>query len=118
MVVDAQAPITIRVLATPFAVLDAIRSLDSATGVWYSLYPEGQQGYCTKGYTCWLNFRIRNGGDAAGSVYVKISKNDGTVIYNQSWTLQVGEYFDVSANGPNFVMGTVDETLTFEIGHT
>lgn len=117
MVVDASAPITIRTIANPYAVIDAIRQLDPATSVWYSLYPEGQQGYCTAGQTCWINLRLRNGGSLAGSVYLKVTRGDnGAIVWNQSYNLAVNAYVDIDQI--NFVMPAADLLLTFEIGHT
>lgn len=113
---DASAPLTIRTLANPVAVIDAIRQLDPATNTWYSLYPEGQQGYCTAGQTCWINLRLRNGGTRQGAVYLKITRQDiGAVIWNQSYTLAVNAYTDIDQI--NFVMPATDVTLVFEIGH-
>lgn len=115
MVVDAQASITINTLST-LAVIDAIRQLDPATGTWYSLFPEGQTGYCTAGQTCWINLRLRNGGDVAGTIYLKITRTDtGAVIWNQNYAQPIGGYVDIDQI--NFLMPNTDITLAFEIGH-
>jgi len=99
------------------AFIDAIRQLDSATSIWYSLFPEGQQGYCNVGAVCWINMRLRNNGNGMGSIYVKITRGDtGAVVWNQSYTLAENAYVDIDQI--NFVMPDVDLTLTFEIGHT
>lgn len=117
MVVDGSATLTIRALAEAFAVIDAIRQLDASTGVWYSLYPEAQQGYCGAGALCWINLRLRNGGTLDGSVYLKITRGDnGAVIWNQSYSLAVNAYVDIDQI--NFTMPANDLALTFEIGHT
>ena len=116
MVVDAIAPITIVTLANAHAYIDAIRQLNPATGIWYSLFPEGQQGYCTAEQTCWINLRLRNNGTLAGSVYLKITRGDtGAVIWNQSYNLAINAYVDIDQI--NFVMPNTDLALTFEIGH-
>lgn len=117
MVVDASAPITIRTLANATAVIDAIRQLNSASGVWYNLYPEGQTGYCNASQPCWINLRLRNGGTISGSIYLKITRGDtGTVVWNQSYNLAVNAYVDIDQI--NFVMPNTDLILNFEVGHT
>ena len=116
MVVDAIAPITIRTLANAKAVIDAIRQLDSFTSIWYSLFPEGAQGYCTAEQTCWINLRLRNGGTLAGTVYLKVTRGDnGAIIWNQTYNLAINAYVDIDQI--NFVMPNADLALTFEIGH-
>lgn len=118
MVVDGSAPITINVLAEAFAVIDAIRALDAAKGAWYSIYPEGQQALGTVGGTIWLNFRLRNGGGAAGNIYLKVTRNDtGAVIFNQQYSLGINAYVDISNPAPNFVMPNASVSLQIEIGH-
>lgn len=117
MVVDVTGTITINTLANPVAVIDAIRELDGGTGVWYSIFPEAQQGYCTASQLCWINLRLRNGGTATGSVYLKITRQDtGAVIWNQSYSLPVGGYVDIDQI--NFTMPNTNISLAFEIGHT
>ena len=117
MVVDASAPITIHTLANAKAYIDAIRQLDSASGIWYSLFPEGAQGYCTALQTAWINLRLRNSGTLAGSVYLKITRGDtGAIVWNQSYSLAINAYVDIDQI--SFVMPNTDLTLTFEVGHT
>ncbi len=117
MVVDASAPITIRTLANAIAYIDAIRQLDAATGIWYSLFPEGTQGYCTALQTAWINLRLRNSGTLAGSVYLKITRGDnGAIVWNQSYNLARNAYVDrnqISNGIPNTHL-----SLTVEVGHT
>lgn len=116
MVVDATATITINTLAEAWAHIDAIRQLDPATSTWYSLFPEGQQGYCTAGQTCWINLRLGNYGTLDGTVYLKITRNDtGAVIWDQSYALAINQYVDIDQI--NFVMPNANIALTFEIGH-
>lgn len=122
MVVDASAGITIKKLAAPHAFIDAIQQLDAYTGTWYLLYDASgvgtpTQGYCNVGALCWINMRLRNNGNAAGSIYLKITRTDnGAVIWNQSYSLAVNAYVDIDQI--NFIMPNSDLTLTFEIGHT
>lgn len=117
MVVDAgPMAINIKVLAEAHALIDYLKSLDSYTGDWYDLYPSGQTGYCHAGSVCWINLRIRNNGTASGNIYVKVTVN-GSVIFNQSYPIAVGQYVDISNPAPNFVMPAVDTDVIFEIGH-
>ena len=117
MVVDATAPITIKVLANPYAHIDAIRQLDATTGIWYSLFPEAQQGFCNAGAIAWINLRLKNIGNVAGNVYLKITRGDtGAVVWDQSYSLAINAYVDIDQI--NFVMPSADLVLTFEIGHT
>jgi len=116
MVVDATAPITINVLANPYAHIDAMRQLDPATSIWYNLFPEGQQGYCTVDQTCWINLRLHNIGTAAGQVYLKITRTDiNYIIWNQTYNLERDAYVDIDQI--SFIMPLSNITLVFEIGH-
>lgn len=116
MVMDAQGEVLIIALTAPKAFIDAIRFLDSATSVWYSLFPEGQQVYCTKGSGAWLNMRVRNAGDATGTLYLKVTRLDtGAVIFDSSWVDPAGGYHDIDSIG--FTMPNDNLTLRFEIGH-
>jgi len=117
MVVDASSSLTINKLASAHAYIDAIRQLDAASGIWYSLFPEAQQGQCTVGAVCWINMRLRNNGNGSGSCYLKITRGDtGIIIWNQSYSLGVNAYVDVDQI--SFVMPNANLALTFEIGHT
>jgi hypothetical protein len=117
MVVDASAPITIRVLANAYAHIDAIRQLDVNSGIWYSLFPEGEQGYCNANTTAFINLRLKNTGSAAGNVYLKITRGDnGAIVWNQSYNLAINAYVDIDQI--SFVMPYTDLALTFEVGHT
>jgi hypothetical protein len=115
MVVDATSTITIRTLANPHAFIDAVRQLDPATSIWYNLYPEGQQGYCTAARIGWINLRIRNDGTLAGTLYLKITKPDGGIIFDKNYSLGVNAYYD--EDQISFDMPATDLTLTFELGH-
>lgn len=116
MVVDASATLTINTLANAYAFIDAIRQLDPATSSWYSLYPEGQQGYCTAGQTCWINLRLRNAGTLDGTLYLIVTRTDTNAqIWNQQYNLAIGAYVDIDQI--NFVMPNANIGLTFEIGH-
>ena len=117
MVVDASASITINVLANAHAYIDAIRQLDPATSIWYNLFPEGQQGYCTVDQTCWINLRLRNNGTAAGQIYLKITRQDiNYMIWNQTYNLARDAYVDIDQI--SFVMPSSNLTLVVEIGHS
>lgn len=116
MVVDASANLTIITLANAYAHIDAIRQLDANSGIWYSLFPEGQQGYCTANALAWINLRLRNIGSLDGTVYLKITRTDNNqVIWDQSYTLAMNAYVDIDQI--NFTMPNYDLALTFEIGH-
>lgn len=119
MVQDAASDITIIALdvpTAPWAHIDAIRLLDTATGVWYSIFPEGAQGYCTKGAISWINLRLKNAGTGAGTIYLKITRQDnGATVWDNSYSLDVNGYVDIDQI--NFVMPAADLTLRFEIGH-
>lgn len=129
MVVDNTGLITINILGNAVACIDAIRVLDPATGIWYAPYPEGETAYCHAGQTCWVNMRLRNMGDLAGAIYLKVMKGETQdVIYNQFTSNLVpdprappvsnpvaGSYADIT--DISFVMPTGNLVLTFEIGH-
>lgn len=116
MVVDATGTISINAIAEAFAYIDAIRELDSKTGIWYSIFPEAQQGYCNVGATCWINLRLRNAGNGAGYIYIKITRADtGAIIWSQTYPLVPNAYVDIDQI--NFVMPSANLSLGFEIGH-
>ena len=99
-----------------WAHIDAMRILDPATGIWYAVFPEGQQAFCHVGETCWLNLRLKNAGTTAGTLYLIIRRQDtGQVIWNQSYPLGVDQYVDIDQI--NFVMPAYNVSLYFEIGH-
>lgn len=125
MVVDAQGTLNIKALAEAFAEIIYMKQLNAETGIWYDLYikggsptfPDGH-GLCNIGSQCWINLRLQNTGTAAGNIYCKVTRSDtGEVIFNQSYSLGIGQYVDISNPAPNFTMPYGDVALTFEIGH-
>jgi hypothetical protein len=115
LVVDATGDVTINVLANAHAYIYGIRQLDKTTGIWYSIYPEGQQGECTVNGACEVDFGIQNNGDAPGTLYCKVTRLDtGQVLLDQQFALGVGY---TATQIINFAMPLNNVTLRFEIGH-
>jgi hypothetical protein len=116
MVQDATGNVVILAKPESKAFIDAIRILDTATGVWYAVFPENQQAQCTIGVQCWVNMRVRNIGTGRGNLYLKVTRLDtNEVVFDYNWWDDPQGYQDITNIG--FIMPNSDLTLRFEIGH-
>jgi len=97
------------------AYIYGIRQQDVSTGVWYYIFPEGQQGYCNSGATFSLFIGIQNNGTEAGTLYIKITRLDtGQLVLNREVYLAVGGQQPYSFA---FTMPSHNVALRVEIGH-
>lgn len=117
MVTDSSSPITINVLASPFAHINYLHQTDGATNFMYDIFPGLVQGQCNAGAACKFDMQIANIGNGSGSIYVKVTRNDtGVVLINQSVNLSPNQAFTV----PQFstLMPETNLSVTIEVGHT
>ena len=115
LTVDQTQLLTINVLGNPVAQIAGIRVLDIATGIWYSVYPEGQPAYCTPGISnLVISYGVNNVGALDGVLYGKIINSNGQTIHSDSAYVPVGEmaYWE-----PIFDMTAQNMNLTIEVGH-
>lgn len=107
--------ITVISTSPAHAYIYGIRQKDESTGVWYSIYPEGQTGHCTAGATLTLTFGVQNNGSASGTLYCTVTRLDtGAQIINEQFALALNEQHEISVS---ITMPNSNLTLRFEIGH-
>lgn len=113
-VIDESQPVQISA-AFSIAAITKINILNSATGVQYAVYPDGEQAYGTPGANIGVNIWVQNVGDA-GDVFIRIVETStGTILDELVLTLNAGELDTTIVLA--FVMPATDYGIMVEVGH-
>jgi len=100
---------------TPIAQLSGIRVFDKSTGIWYSVYPEGQPAYCTPGTgNLVIAYGVNNVGDVDGTLYGKIIGPGEVILHSGSAWVPLG---GAAAWEVTLDMIAQILNLTVEVGH-
>lgn len=117
MVQDSIGDITIIADTSAHAYINGIRTQDSSTGVYYSIYPEGQVGHCTAGATLSMWLGVVNNGSANGTLYCKVTRLDtNVVLINEVFVQNVGDVG--KALSFTLTMPASNVSLSVEVGHS
>jgi hypothetical protein len=81
----------------------------------YDVYPGGQQAYChVNGYYLGFNFKVKNDGGTAGTLYCKVIDDTGAVKSDMTLAINPGS---IGTFAPRMDMPARTYTLTAYIGH-
>lgn len=120
MSADQSLSVLVMPLGNPVAQINAIRAHDNEKAVWYNVYPENQQAYCTPGPAgpnsgLHVIFGAKNIGTADGNLFGKMTDDTGAVLIASSsqWCV-VGNFVYWEKD---IVMPTRNYTVTCQVGH-